>query len=564
VGLLGIRSWRSARQRCLRVFVVAGLALSIAAPSWATTRAQVDDLGGRTASIARSEDGVNLRAEPGFAGEVIAVLSDGTVVDLRIDVADTVLDGDGETRWWPVRVEGQDGWVAGYYLDETGTASADEPSSTQDESTAREVPSDAASGAITGTTATASVTSPDGANFRAEAGVDGEVLRVLAFGSVVELRVDEADTVVHGGVRWWPVRVAGQDGWVAGDYLQDDFGVVADGDSPEPATDTSSSVVYSIGQYVAALTDTGDGLNIRVEVGIESERVGFVREGDIVQVMDGPFAADGSGNGWYLITDGAVTGYVDGDYLTGATQPAAPSDDADPVQDVTSFDQVFFTSGDYVAAGDGGVNVRSGASLQAGVLRTLSTGDVVEVIGGPEYDADGGGWYLVTDGVSTGYANGNYLLSSPAPPPPPAPIAGVATGSFIIPVASYTFTQAYGCSPFVFEPYDANLGCNFHNGIDLANGAGTALLAADGGVVKYAGWCDCGLGFYVEIDHGNGFSTVYGHMNGEAYVATGEPVTQGQVIGPMGSTGLSTGPHVHFMVKVNGSTVDPLLYLPPV
>ena len=76
-----------------------------------------------------------------------------------------------------------------------------------------------------------------------------------------------------------------------------------------------------------------------------------------------------------------------------------------------------------------------------------------------------------------------------------------------------------------------------------------------------SGWCDCGLGFYVEIDHGNGFSTIYGHMAEQPYVAVGDQVNQGDVVGPVGSSGLSTGPHVHFMIKLNGSTVDPLGYL---
>ena len=86
------------------------------------------------------------------------------------------------------------------------------------------------------------------------------------------------------------------------------------------------------------------------------------------------------------------------------------------------------------------------------------------------------------------------------------------------------------------------------------------MLASDGGTIKYAGWCDCGLGLYVEIDHENGTSTVYGHMNA-VYVQTGQKVNQGEVIGEVGSTGMSTGPHVHFMLKVGDNTVDPLGYL---
>jgi murein DD-endopeptidase MepM/ murein hydrolase activator NlpD len=124
------------------------------------------------------------------------------------------------------------------------------------------------------------------------------------------------------------------------------------------------------------------------------------------------------------------------------------------------------------------------------------------------------------------------------------------TGTFMYPVEGYVFTQAYGCSGLWLEPYDANLGCPFHNGIDLAAPAYTPIMAADGGTVIASGWCDCGLGFYVEIDHGNGFATIYGHMAEQPYVAVGHTVNQGDVIGPIGSTGISTGPHVHFIVKL--------------
>jgi murein DD-endopeptidase MepM/ murein hydrolase activator NlpD len=137
----------------------------------------------------------------------------------------------------------------------------------------------------------------------------------------------------------------------------------------------------------------------------------------------------------------------------------------------------------------------------------------------------------------------------------------VATGSFMYPVGDFVFTQGYGCSPYWFEPWEPAIGCNFHNGIDLAAPWYTPLAAADGGIVEYAGWCDCGLGYYVKIDHGNGFKTVYGHMAEQPWVATGQAVRQGEVIGPMGSTGNSTGPHVHFIVEVNGITDDPLNYL---
>jgi murein DD-endopeptidase MepM/ murein hydrolase activator NlpD len=102
-----------------------------------------------------------------------------------------------------------------------------------------------------------------------------------------------------------------------------------------------------------------------------------------------------------------------------------------------------------------------------------------------------------------------------------------------------------------------------HNGLDIATRAGTPIHAADSGRVIWAGWRTDGLGYCVMIDHGNGLTTVYGHMIRQPPVYVGKYVTRGQVIGYIGSTGRSTGPHVHFMVKVGAGRNyrNPLGYL---
>jgi murein DD-endopeptidase MepM/ murein hydrolase activator NlpD len=95
----------------------------------------------------------------------------------------------------------------------------------------------------------------------------------------------------------------------------------------------------------------------------------------------------------------------------------------------------------------------------------------------------------------------------------------------------------------------------FHPGIDIANDIGTPEVAADGGKVAWAGWGDYGI--YVEIDHGNGFHTVYAHMS-RALVSTGQMVSKGQLIGLMGMTGRATGPHLHFEIRYQGVPQNPL------
>ncbi len=96
---------------------------------------------------------------------------------------------------------------------------------------------------------------------------------------------------------------------------------------------------------------------------------------------------------------------------------------------------------------------------------------------------------------------------------------------------------------------------DWHPGIDIANVVGTPEAAADAGQVVFAGWG--GYGIYVEIDHGNGFHTVYGHMSA-VLVKTGEVVTQGQLIGLMGATGRASGSHLHFEIRYQGVPQNPI------
>lgn len=101
----------------------------------------------------------------------------------------------------------------------------------------------------------------------------------------------------------------------------------------------------------------------------------------------------------------------------------------------------------------------------------------------------------------------------------------------------------------------------YHNGLDIA-AAGwlPPIYACGSGTVIRSGWDPFGLGLHVRIDHGNGYETVYGHMS-SLEVSYGQSVSQGDVIGIMGSTGRSTGPHVHFIIKYNGVPQNPMSYI---
>lgn len=98
-----------------------------------------------------------------------------------------------------------------------------------------------------------------------------------------------------------------------------------------------------------------------------------------------------------------------------------------------------------------------------------------------------------------------------------------------------------------------------HTGVDLAAGAGTPIVASATGRVVFAGWRG-GYGRTVIVDHGGGVTTLYAHQSSLS-VSQGQSVTRGQQVGRVGSTGYSTGPHLHFEVRVNGSPVDPMRYV---
>ncbi len=98
-----------------------------------------------------------------------------------------------------------------------------------------------------------------------------------------------------------------------------------------------------------------------------------------------------------------------------------------------------------------------------------------------------------------------------------------------------------------------------HTGIDIASPQGTPIKTADAGEVIFAGWMR-GYGQVIIIDHGSGFATVYAHMS-KMLVEEGAVVKKGSVIGNVGQTGVATGPHLHFEVRVNGTATDPLKYL---
>ena len=132
---------------------------------------------------------------------------------------------------------------------------------------------------------------------------------------------------------------------------------------------------------------------------------------------------------------------------------------------------------------------------------------------------------------------------------------GASSGSFAFPLAYSTgVTCAYG--PRV-HPINGNK--SFHYGVDLAAGMSTEIYATKSGTVTGATYGEAN-GYYVTINHGDGYSSIYAHMTNYV-VSAGDSVKQGQLIGYVGTTGWSTGPHLHFEILYNGSNVNPMNYI---
>lgn len=137
---------------------------------------------------------------------------------------------------------------------------------------------------------------------------------------------------------------------------------------------------------------------------------------------------------------------------------------------------------------------------------------------------------------------------------------GGGNGHFVWPEQG-PITQGFGCTPYAFENYDPNCPSrHFHTGIDIGASWGTPVGAGDAGIA-YTYYSSYGYGNHVIIVHGNGWVSVYGHLASFA-VGNGQGVGRGQTIGYEGSTGNSTGPHLHFEVRYNDNPVNPLNYLP--
>lgn len=137
----------------------------------------------------------------------------------------------------------------------------------------------------------------------------------------------------------------------------------------------------------------------------------------------------------------------------------------------------------------------------------------------------------------------------------PTPKVTYTGGKFVWPAPSYTYIS----SEFGYRIHPVLKTKKYHSGMDMAAPGGSNILAAESGTVRSAGW-NGGYGYCVVIDHGNGLATLYGHAS-KLLVSAGQQVSKGQVIALVGTTGMSTGNHLHFEALLNGKVTNPRNYL---
>lgn len=158
--------------------------------------------------------------------------------------------------------------------------------------------------------------------------------------------------------------------------------------------------------------------------------------------------------------------------------------------------------------------------------------------------------------VSVGGGAAAMQVADPASAPAPGAVG------LIRPMPGAVVTQGFGCTAFAREPADTRCAQgHFHSGLDLAAPLGTTVLAATGGVAHVIDDAT-GYGLHVTVDDGSGLSTLYGHLS-HVLVVDGESVAAGSPVGEEGSTGNSTGPHLHFEVRRDGIAEDPAPDLAP-
>lgn len=284
------------------------------------------------------------------------------------------------------------------------------------------------------------------------------------------------------------------------------------------------------------VSNVNDYVNIRSEASTDSEVVGKLYNNAVATIV----SDDGE---WAKITSGTVSGYIKSEYLS-------TGDDAVAIADA-NFKK-------YATPTTMTLNIRSGPGTDYSILAQVPMEEELEII------SEGDEWIKVAYDnqseayVSKDYVNINYEFNYAMSKEEETEIArknSYNINNMIWPLPSdHTIYTYYGYR----TPPTAGAS-TFHKGLDIGGPYGASIITALSGTVTKTSYNNSS-GYYVEVSHGNGVVTRYLHCS-KILVSVGQTVMQGDTVALVGSTGVSTGPHLHFSVVINGENVDPYPYL---
>jgi murein DD-endopeptidase MepM/ murein hydrolase activator NlpD len=320
----------------------------------------------------------------------------------------------------------------------------------------------------------------------------------------------------------------------------------------------------------SATVTSPDGVNLRSGPDTSFQILAVLPFGAVVTIT-----GEAKPDNWLPVTYNGTSGFAKGDYLsmnrTSAGAPPSPTDTPSPAAStppaVPAVPPASDTQPATVLPPDG-LHLRGGPATTYAPLLTIPGGARIQVVGKATAD----GWYSVSFNGTLGWVDGKYLsiggsvnvaASAPGATPTPTasrtPVPGAATTA--------ATTPATPASRFMWPVQSRRISTVFsaaHPGIDIdefPNGGNPVSATAAGTVTFAGGSACCSYGLYVIVKHTDGYTSLYGHLSSIS-VSEGQEVTQGQLLGKSGSTGRSTGAHLHFEVRKDGVAVDPLALLP--
>lgn len=328
----------------------------------------------------------------------------------------------------------------------------------------------------------------------------------------------------------------------------------------------------AVGAETTAVVNSADGVNLRGGPGTSFPIVATLAHGTTVTITGVPVGDSGE---WQPVSYASYTGFILAEYLTIGVAPATPSP-SPATASPTPRPPAGGGAADGIAAtvtSPDGLNLRSGPATTYDVLAVIPGGTRLQVVGRPTSD----GWVSITHANKLGWVDSKFLTMGPAPgasaaavatsTPGPSAVAASTPGPSAVPGSVQAQpSPAQPAARFIWPVASRRISTTFsvnHPGIDIDEypSGGNAVVAIAAGTVTFAGGTTCcSYGLYVIVRHSDGYTSLYSHLSSIG-VSEGQEVKQGATLGKSGSTGFSTGAHLHLELRREGVAIDPLTVL---